>query len=238
MEDRTIRFFRNHQIQPACVRYVLREGGKTVLHLYEGRTASTAIPLKEVVAGLAGQEILCIQKGVAVSAAHITDISPLGVYTMSDGRTFQGRRRSLREHQENRRALHLDGLVPVSEVRQLTLLEKCTIYDGAPPAVCLIELLFMENGGIRDFVFRYANEKMLELRGTAREDLVGRTITELYKNLDAKPLIAYADVALNGTNRIFRARSLATGEELNIGCHQPEPGFCVCTLVRPADIIL
>lgn len=237
MGDRVTNFFKKKQIQPEYLIYLLREDGKTVLHFMDSHTLSTRIPLKEILAQLPEEDFLNIQKGVAVSAAQIADISAEGIYTMSDGRTFQGRRRNPKEHQTHRRSLHLDGYVPVSEIEKLTLPEKCTVLDNGPIAVCLIELQFAPDGAICDLVFRYVNEQMAEFEGLPVERLTGLSINSLYKNLDPKKLIAYADVALNGTNRVFRARGLVSDEPLIICCHQPAQGFCMCSLIREADVL-
>ncbi len=237
MSNTIINFLQKNQIEPENVIYVLREDGKTVLHLLDGSAVSTQIPLKTVFTGLGEKDFLNIQKGVVVSAAQVTDISAVGVYTMSNGRKFQGRRRSSREHQENRRALNLDGFVPTAEVQRLTLLEKCSVFDNAPIAVCLLELTFNESGGVKDLIFRYANKAMLEFEGRTASELIGHTITEIHEKWDSKRVIAYADVALNGTHRVFPAESMSSGEPLSFSCHQPEEGFCICAVIKVADAL-
>ena len=237
MSNTIINFLQKNQIEPENVIYVLREDGKTVLHLLDGSAVSTQIPLKTVFTGLGEKDFLNIQKGVVVSAAQITDISAVGVYTMSDGRKFQGRRRSSREHQENRRVLNLDGFVLAAEVQRLTLLEKCSVFDNAPIAVCLLELTFNESGGVKDLIFRYANKAMLEFEGRTASELIGHTITEIHEKWDSKRVIAYADVALNGTHRVFPAESMSSGEPLSFSCHQPEEGFCICAVIKVADAL-
>ncbi len=237
MSNTIINFLQKNQIEPENVIYVLREDGKTVLHLLDGSAVSTQIPLKTVFTGLGEKDFLNIQKGVVVSAAQVTDISAVGVYTMSNGRKFQGRRRSSREHQENRRALNLDGFVPTAEVQRLTLLEKCSVFDNAPIAVWLLELTFNESGGVKDLIFRYANKAMLEFEGRTASELIGHTITEIHEKWDSKRVIAYADVALNGTHRVFPAESMSSGEPLSFSCHQPEEGFCICAVIKVADAL-
>ena len=235
MSNTIINFLQKNQIEPENVIYVLREDGKTVLHLLDGSAVSTQIPLKTVFTGLGEKDFLNIQKGVVVSAAQVTDISAVGVYTMSNGRKFQGRRRSSREHQENRRALNLDGFVPATEVQRLTLLEKCSVFDNAPIAICLMELTFYENGTVKDLIFRYANKQMLEFEGRTASELIDHAITELFEKWNPRQAIAYADVALNGTHRVFLAESMSNGEKVAFSCHQPEEGFCICAIIRIAD---
>lgn len=48
MSNTIINFLQKNQIEPENVIYVLREDGKTVLHLLDGSAVSTQIPLKTV----------------------------------------------------------------------------------------------------------------------------------------------------------------------------------------------
>ena len=52
----------------------------------------------------------------------------------------------------------------------------------------------------------------------------------MFRNGDKKWLVAYADVALNGTKRILYDYSPEIDKYLTIWCYQPEPGYCACVL--------
>ena len=67
---------------------------------------------------------------------------------MTDGHTFQGRKRNLSEHRKIRKKLGLASSVLSSDdyIPPLGLLEKCTLLDKMPLAFCVIELVFDEKG--------------------------------------------------------------------------------------------
>lgn len=231
MNEKVNRFFMRNKIRPDAVKYILHEDRKTVVYLQDNRTAATNMPLKDVFQALPGGKFLNIQKGIILSARQILSITDEGVYTMVDGRTFQGRKRSLREHQDTRQMLCLGTETPMhSTAAQLA--EKCTIFDNSPIALCLIELQTDTTGSIIDFVFRYCNEKMEELEGVSIDKMVGHTIREIFPGANYSKLIAYADVALNGTNRIADSYSFVNNEPQKVYCYQPEKGFCVCFVAK------
>ena len=99
------RFFVRYQIDPENLLYLTREEQRTVLHLLDGSTVTTSIPQKEIRAWLGDEDFINICKGVTVRKDQIVDISRAGVYTMTDGRTFQGRQRHLTEHKLLRQEL-------------------------------------------------------------------------------------------------------------------------------------
>ena len=131
------RFFVRYQIDPENLLYLTREEQRTVLHLLDGSTVTTSIPQKEIRAWLGDEDFINICKGVTVRKDQIVDISRAGVYTMTDGRTFQGRQRHLAEHK-----LLRQELMPLSSERgdeaPKSLLKKCTLMDALPLAFCVI----------------------------------------------------------------------------------------------------
>lgn len=107
------------------------------------------------------RDFLSISKGTVVCRSHIVNISSDGVYTMSDGRTFQGRKRGMSSH---RRLSAEIGLTNTTH-RSLSMLEKCSLLDNMPLAFCVIELVFNEQGHGVDFIFRYCNAEMATVEG-------------------------------------------------------------------------
>ena len=94
---------------------------------------------------------MSISKGIVVCRSHIVNISNNGVYTMSDGRTFQGHKRDMSSHRRLRAEIGLTN----TKHRPLSMLEKCSLLDNMPLAFCVIELVFNEDGCGVDFIFRY-----------------------------------------------------------------------------------
>ena len=167
-----------------------------------------------------------ISKGTVVCRSQIVNISNDGVYTMSDGRTFQGRKRGMSSH----RRLSAEIGLAEAKPRSLKMLEKCSLLDDMPLAFCVIELVFNADGRGVDFIFRYCNAEMAVVEGVPVEEMLDRSFYKVFPNGDKKWLVAYADVALNGTKHTLRDYSPEIDKNLTIHCYQPEPGYCACVL--------
>lgn len=71
--------------------YVYRRDRKTIIHREDGEEFELFAPVYTLLALFPEDAFLNINKGIAVNKARIVDISSEGVYTISDGQTFQGR---------------------------------------------------------------------------------------------------------------------------------------------------
>lgn len=230
------KYLKKHNLTINEILYIYRHDRKTILHLQSGDELSTSIPIHEAVEFLPVDQFLSITKGVLIRLNQIIHISDEGLYTMTDGRTFQGRQRSLSSHKKLREELMLNASPKyLNNFRMpLSFLEKCSILDDMPIAYCVIELVFDEAGKGMDFIFRYCNKHMEVVEGIPLNDMLNRSFYEVFKNGDKKWLIFYADVALNGTTHTFQEFSPEISKHLTIHCYQPEPGFCACILL-PED---
>ncbi|MDD2648396.1 MAG: hypothetical protein PHU22_06290 [Eubacteriales bacterium] len=225
-------YFKRNQIAPKAIIYMMREKRHTILTLQDGRQASTVIPVKEIERHLPENDFLCISKGVVLRKDRIASISDDGVYTMTDGQTFQGRKRSLKQHKLVR--LSLEG----SEIKQIGrqeppvyLKEKCSMMDNMQIAFCVIELVFDANGHGVDFIFRYCNKAIEKVKSVPVEAILNHSFYEVFKNGDKKWLVICADVAINGTQRTIRDFTPDAGQPLTIYCFQPASGYCACLLI-------
>ena len=81
-----------------------------------------------------------------------------------------------------------------------------------------------------DFIFRYCNAEMAVVEGVPIEEMLNRSFYKVFPNGDKKWLVAYADVALNGTKHPLHDYSPEINKNLIIHCYQPEPGYCACVL--------
>ena len=233
MNNKVNNFFKTNNINVKNIKYVVHQNKKTTIYLIEGKNIETWIPMKDIYINLPQPDFLNIQKGILVNSNQIINISSDGIYTMTDGRTFQGRKRGLSEHRKIRKKLGLDSLTLASDnyVPPLGLLEKCTLLDKMPLAFCIIELVFDENGHGVDFVFRYCNEMMADVEGVPVNEMINRSFYEVFLNGDKKWLVTYADVALNGNSRTLTDYSPEIGKQLTIYCYQPISGYCACILI-------
>ena len=179
-----------------------------------------------ILSALPEKNFLSISKGIVVCRSHIVNISNNGVYTMSDGHTFQGRKRDMSSHRRVSAGIGLTN----TKHRPLSMLEKCSLLDNMPLAFCVIELVFNEDGHGVDFIFRYCNAEMATVEGIPVEEMLNRSFYKVFPNGDKKWLVSYADVALNGTRHTLHDYSPEVDKYLTIHCYQPEPGYCACVL--------
>ena len=233
MRYNVLHFFERKNIDIANILYLTRQNPHTKITFFDGKEILTAIPVKEIAIYLPDEEFVNITKGVLLRKSQIVNISGDGLYTMTDGSVFQGRKRNISQHKQLRQALGLskEQDAKAEKMIPLELLEKCSILNDMPLAFCVIELVFDANGRGVDFVFRYCNEEMAVVEGIPVSEMLNNSFYEVFKNGDKKWLVTYADVALNGTKVILHDYSPEIGKDLSIYCFQPYPGYCACILI-------
>ena len=226
------RFFKRNKIEIEKILYIYHHDRKTVVCHEPGREIFSSAPLQEVLAFLPEKDFISISRNAIVRRDKILNIGHDGVYTMLDGKTFQGRTRYLSTHRRLKKEME-SGIKKAGKANPhpLSFLEKCSILDDMPVAYCVIELTFDEDGHGVDFIFRYCNKYMEVVEGIPVEDMLNHSFYEVFKNGDRKWLVSYADVALNGSKRTLSDYSPEIDKNLTIYCYQPEPGFCACVLV-------
>lgn len=233
MRYNVLHFFERKNIDIANILYLTRQNPHTKITFFDGKEILTAIPVKEIAIYLPDEEFVNITKGVLLRKSQIVNISGDGLYTMTDGSVFQGRKRNISQHKQLRQALGLSKEQDAKAEKMIPfeLLEKCSILNDMPLAFCVIELVFDANGRGVDFVFRYCNEEMAVVEGIPVSEMLNNSFYEVFKNGDKKWLVIYADVALNGTKVILHDYSPEIGKDLSIYCFQPHPGYCACILI-------
>ena len=233
MRYNVLHFFERKNIDISNILYLTRQNPDTKITFLDGKEILTAIPVKEIAIYLPDEEFVNITKGVLLRKSQIVNISGDGLYTMTDGSVFQGRKRNISQHKQLRQALGLskEQDEKAEKMISLELLEKCSILNDMPLAFCVIELVFDANGRGVDFVFRYCNEEMAVVEGIPVSEMLNNSFYEVFKNGDKKWLVTYADVALNGTKVILHDYSPEIGKDLSIYCFQPHPGYCACILI-------
>ena len=233
MRYNVLHFFERKNIDIANILYLTRQNPHTKITFFDGKEILTAIPVKEIAIYLPDEEFVNITKGILLRKSQIVNISDDGLYTMTDGSVFQGRKRNISQHKQLRQALGLskEQDAKAEKMIPLELLEKCSILNDMPLAFCVIELVFDANGRGVDFVFRYCNEEMAVVEGISVSEMLNNSFYEVFENGDKKWLVTYADVALNGTKVILHDYSPEIGKDLSIYCFQPHPGYCACILI-------
>ena len=233
MRYNVLHFFERKNIDISNILYLTRQNPLTKITFFDGKEILTAIPVKEIALYLPDEEFVNITKGILLRKSQIVNISDDGLYAMTDGSVFQGRKRNLSQHKQLRQALGLskEQNEKTEKMIPLELLEKCSILNDMPLAFCVIELVFDANGRGVDFVFRYCNEEMAVVEGIPVSEMLNNSFYEVFENGDKKWLVTYADVALNGKKVILHDYSPEIGKDLTIYCFQPHPGYCACILI-------
>ena len=233
MRYNVLHFFERKNIDISNILYLTRQNPLTKITFFDGKEILTAIPVKEIAIYLPDEEFVNITKGILLRKSQIVNISDDGLYTMTDGSVFQGRKRNISQHKQLRQALGLskEQDEKAEKMIPLELLEKCSILNDMPLAFCVIELVFDANGRGVDFVFRYCNEEMAVVEGIPISEMLNHSFYEVFENGDKKWLVTYADVALNGKKVILHDYSPEIGKDLTIYCFQPHPGYCACILI-------
>ena len=232
MSYNVLRYFEQKKISISDIFYLTRQTPHTIITLSDGQRIATTIPIKEISLYLPKEDFVNISKGIVLRKNQIVHISDEGIYTMTDGSEFQGRKRNLSQHKQIRQAL---GLVKNTTAEEkelpLELLDKCSILNDMPLAFCVIELVFDSAGHGVDFVFRYCNDEMAVVEGLPVSKMLNHSFYEVFENGDKKWLVTYADVALNGTRHILHDYSPEIDKTLTIYCFQPYPRYCACVLI-------
>ena len=233
MRYNVLHFFERKNIDISNILYLTRQNPLTKITFLDGKEILTAIPVKEIALYLPDEEFVNITKGILLRKSQIVNISDDGLYAMTDGSVFQGRKRNISQHKQLRQALGLskEQNEKTEKMIPLELLEKCSILNDMPLAFCVIELVFDANGRGVDFVFRYCNEEMAVVEGIPVSEMLNNSFYEVFENGDKKWLVTYADVALNGKKVILHDYSPEIGKDLTIYCFQPHPGYCACILI-------
>lgn len=223
------RFLRKHCIEPSDILYILRNNGKTVIHLLDGRAVETFSPLKTLVEQLGSLSLLCVNKGIVLNEKEIISVEK-GHYTMSNGVTFRGRIRTPGAH--NRQAALLKHHMSSQIHIPMNIGERFSVLDQMPLAFCVMEIVFDKDGHGIDFIFRYCNKAMEEFEQKSSDEILNHSCYEIFPDSDKKWAISYAEVALNGITRDIQQLDSIHGTTVTVHCFQPREGYCACVLVE------
>lgn len=232
-------FFKRHSILPENIKYVLREEGKTAVHLLDGRIVSTYNTVKEIKGTLPQDDFLNPNKGILLAVSQIADVSD-GAYKMVDGRSFKYRVHNSTKHDSRMLMLGqrlgqtqsvADHLDPSSFGARFFAL------DEIPLPSCVIEVIYDKYGHSTEYIIRYANQAMSEFEQMPRDDIIDHHYHEVFDNRDPRRLVVYSDVALNGTKRLIHYYNDSKGMECDLLCYQPIEGYCTCIMLLPVHTL-
>jgi len=225
-------YLRRHGIRWGDIKYILRENGKTVIYLEDGRREETYNTVKSLLDVLPDEEFVCVNKGIVLAKKKIVNVTG-SLYTMSDGSEYTGR-----AHQNGGHMANIPDVITVSPGDRILspeqIFEMYSSMDNLPIPFCIIELTFNDSGKGIDFIFRYSNKAMDGLSGGKGRAIRNKSFYEVHPNADRRWLVPYTDVALNGNPRVIESNKTPGGENINITvyCFQVAKNYCACLVVE------
>ncbi len=237
MSNKIAAFLQKYAIAPEDIKYILREDGKTNLYLINDKMISTYHPIKDFREYLPVEHFLCPNKGILLAESQVKDIQG-GCYLTADGRSFKYRVHNSQMHDTRLLTLgrsleHAAAAAPQEGTADYTCLDKL------PMAVCVLEYVPKEYGFGAEFYIRYCNQWLLNFEGRTEQEVLGRTVSEIFPHTNPKWLVAYADVALNDTVRTVAEYNAQRECWVRVYCHQCAPHHCMSVLIsHPGKIDL
>ncbi len=230
MESKVNNFLKKHNFQATDIMYFVRDGRKSSIHLSDTKVISTYIPIKTFLDHFKADFFITINKGITINTAFVKSISG-SIYTMCDGVEFKGRTRFSNQHK------HISEKLSLNEMQSNKIPEMFSVMDNSPIPFAVIQLIFNEGGSGVDFVFRYCNNAMLLLEDRPADEILNKSFYDVFTNSDHKWMVSFADVALNGNNKIISYRLRDTERKVLAYCYQPCDGLCACSLIDVNEII-
>lgn len=234
MDEKAKNFFAKKNIPFQDIIYFVRKNHKTELHLTNGNTIVTYLPIKVLLSVIPEGIFLSINKGVVVGKAHITHIVN-NEYTMIDGVSFVGRVRTPGRHLLNKYELMSSPnsiKLPRHKGPTASIAEQFALLDELPMAFFVMEVVFEEKGVGVSYIFRYANKEMEKMYLLRQEQLVNHSFYEIFKNADRKWHLTFSEVAMNGVSRTTTTYSNYLDLQVKVYCYQPAPNFCACAIIK------
>ena len=98
------------------------------------------------------------------------------------------------------------------------------LFESMNEGFALHELLYDESGEPCDYRFLDINPAFERQTGLKRQDVIGRTVSEVLPDLESLWIKRYGEVALSGTPAHFESHSSALGRSYEIFAYRPAPG--------------
>ena len=226
------KFFIKNCIREDNIKYITREGQKTIINLINDDKIATYTPMKAILSELPQDKFKCINKGIAVSMDQVVNISG-GNYTMTDGIIFSERvRTSAKDRLKTEDYINNTVISKLKKSKNSQF--SFSMLDKMPMGFFIVELVFGKSGKGVDIIFRYMNNKFAEDEKIDKKDALDRSFYEVFAEADKKWLVTYADIALNDKQSIIKNHNTVTGEKFDVYCFQPSEGFCAC-LMMPCE---
>lgn len=212
--------------------YVLMSGNIAHIHVSDGNIYSSRMTMGELEA-LLGDDFIKVKRGCLVSVMAIHNITHR--INLSNGETLgyvaQKKKEIQLKFQEKQERIirsFNDENIPHSPE------EYCDCYrvfDTMPIAFTDIEMVFDNSFRAVDWIFRYGNPALAKLENLPLEQIVGKSFSEIFPNMDVKWLQSYERATLYGETLKIVDYSPEINAYLDVTCFPTFRGHCGCILL-------
>lgn len=111
-------------------------------------------------------------------------------------------------------------------------------FENMPVAFGVIEVLQDNKKSSLDpynFILRYANKENENVSGVPAEYKIGKSIGELYPDIDNRSLSCYYETAIDGVSHKIREYNEKFKKFIQISTYMIKPGFCGCIMEEIVD---
>ncbi len=215
------------------IQYVFIDHNTAEFHLSNDVQYKTRISIKKLESML-GDEFIRIHRNYLVAVRAIHDISDKVYLNNGETLVFAHRRKGeLTEELRQKRQIIIERFNAESTAHtESEYHARFQSFDDLPIAFCDIEMVLDENQNAVDWIFRYGNQALAKLEKIALSDLIGRTFSSVFPNMDGKWLKSYERAALYGQTFEIIDHSPEIDTDLDIICFPTIKGHCGCILLN------
>ena len=225
--------YRRITLDARMIQYVFIDHNIADFHLVGGVRHRTRLSITQLEA-LLGDEFIRVHRNYLVAVRAIHSISDQVYLNNGEALCFaQRRKKELTAELRRRRQLLLERFSAVSDAHtQSEYHARYRVFDELPIAFCDIEMVLDAEQNAVDWIFRYGNEALARLEKRSLDELIGRSFSDIFPNMDEKWLKSYERAALYGQTLEIIDYSPEIDTDLDIICFPTMKGHCGCILLN------
>ena len=217
--------------------YALKATKSVEIHVSGGKIYETRMALSELEEKL-GEGFIKVHRGCLVSVMAIHDIDDSINLINGEALAYTIRKKNEiidRLHSKQRSVINSfnkDGVPQTEEEYR----RHYSTFDYMPFAFTDIEMVFNDERHAVDWIFRYGNPALAKLEKLPLEQLIGRSFSSLFSNMDSKWLRSYERATLYGETLELIDYSPEIDTYLKVICFPTFKGHCGCILFNISEI--
>lgn len=229
--------YRHVKVDIRTIQYVFINQNVAEIHVAGGQVYKTRVPMKKIEAML-GDDFIKVHRRYLVSVMAIHDITDRIVLNNGEELNYVLRRKKeiTAELQEKRQRMFKKLNADMSDDLDNEYHERYRVFDDLPIAFTDIEVILDEKNNAVDWIFRYGNTALAQLEKIPLENLLGRTFSSVFPNMDEKWLRSYERAALYRQTLEIIDYSPEIDTYLDIICFPTQKGHCGCILLNIGEM--